>query len=623
MTHSMKTLSTAIACIITLSAFSQEMIVPATFNTGVDDGKKLTSSSAPMKSGELLTLPFVDDFSVDRFPENEGGYQVLWDGRQATRNNGWPINAPTLGVVTMDGADEVGYPYDWDPGRGPADTLLSCPIDLELDPDDGVGLSFYYQPKGRAFFPPTALDSLILEFYAPDLEQWFWVWSTSDNSTTEEFTFQYIPIVQTKYLKEGFQFRFRNIAPLQGALGTWNLDYIWLDENETNINPINNDVAFARQEYTLLNELTAMPRDHFAQNPAQFMRENIEVALYNLNDGPRTLENNEIRIYHEGALLNSYPNTNSPAIQAQSDLDYVHSVLSPPNEIVFDPSESEEELIFDVEILHGVSDFLATASNDTMRFKQNFFTEYAYDDGSAEAGYAVPGTGAEVALKYTNYQTDSIWAVKIYTMPIGLDHEGSIFTVRVWEDTGDGPGAVLAEAEQILAFNQDGYQESVIYQLEEPVEIPSGSFFVGYGQSNQFEGVRVGLDFNTNGNPGNLYFRESAVWNGSQFQGTVMMRPMFTSAGYDTLVTGVSDFDISNKIRLFPNPSNGYFRLQSEDEEIKTVSIFDLSGRMLKQITANRREVQIDVSDLANGIYMVQIVDSANRRGTKKLVVRK
>ncbi|HKL03975.1 MAG TPA: hypothetical protein VJ911_09875, partial [Cryomorphaceae bacterium] len=564
----MKFYSTTLACIIALSGFAQEKIVPATVHTNTKNHKARTATAPQMKSGELLTLPFIDDFSVDRFPENEDGYQVLWQGRQATRNNGWPIDAPTIGVVSFDGGDEFGYPYDWNDGRGPADTLISCPIDLDFESEDGLGLSFYYQPKGRAFFPPTALDSLILEFYAPDLDQWFWVWSTSDNSTTEEFSFQYIPIVQNKYLKEGFQFRFRNIAPLQGALGTWNVDYVWLDENETNINPINNDVAFARQEYSLLNELRAMPRDHFAQNPAQFMRETIEVALKNLNDGPRTLENNEIRIYHEGVLQNSFPNPNSPAIQAQSGLDYLHSVLSPPNEIVYNASLSEEELIFDVEIIHGVADFLATASNDTMRFQQTFFTEYAYDDGSAEAGYAVPGTGAEVALKYTNYQTDSIWAVKIYTMPIGLDHEGSTFTIRAWEDTGDGPGSVIAEAEQIVQFNLEGYQESVIYQFEEPVEVPSGSFFVGYGQSNQFEGVRVGLDFNTNGNPDNLYFRESAVWNGSQFQGTVMIRPMFTSTGYDSLVTGISHRDISDKIQLFPNPSAGFFRLQSADEEI-------------------------------------------------------
>lgn len=618
----MKTFSTVVAFVFVLTAFAQEQIVPATIHTNIKSYKARTATAPQMKSGELLTLPFIDDFSVDRFPQNEEGYQVLWESRQASRNNGWPIDPPTIGVVTFDGADEFGYPYDWTPGRGPADTLLSCPINLDFEPDDGVGISFYYQPKGISPSTPSVLDSLILEFYAPDLDQWFWVWSTSDNSTTDEFTFQYIQIVQTKYLKEGFQFRFRNIAPLQGVYGAWNVDYVWLDENETNINPINNDVAFARQEYTLLDGLTAMPRDHFAQNPAQFMRESIEVQLKNLNDGPRTLENNEIRIYHEGALLNSFPNSNSPAILAQSSLDYLHSVLSPPNEIVYDTSQANEELIFDVEISHGVSDFLATASNDTMRFKQNFFTEYAYDDGSAEAGYNVSNAGSEVAMNFTNYKTDSLWAVKIYTMPFAYDHEGSTFTIRVWEDTGDGPGALIAEAAHTVAYGIEEYQENIIYQLEEPVEIPSGSFFVGYGQSNQFEGLSVGLDFNTNGNQDYLYFREFSTWLSSQIPGTVMIRPMFTSAGYDTLVTNVSDFDISSKIQLFPNPSDGYFRLHSEDEEIKTVSIFDLSGRMLKQINANRRELQIDVADLANGIYMVQITDSANRRGTKKLVVR-
>jgi hypothetical protein len=201
---------------LSLQAFAQEQIFPATIHTNLEDFKK-SKSTHYAKDGELLELPFIDDFSADYFPGNEEGNTVLWEQRKATRNNGLPVNAPTVGVVSFDGADEIGYPYSFFDGTGPADTLSSCPINLDYGPDDGVGLSFYFQPKGTSFFSPSATaDSLILEFYAPVLDEWLWVWSTIDVSNPDEFTFVYLPITDSRFLQEGFKFRFRNIAFLSG-----------------------------------------------------------------------------------------------------------------------------------------------------------------------------------------------------------------------------------------------------------------------------------------------------------------------------------------------------------------------------------------------------------------------
>src|SRR5690554_853103 len=204
----MKIINFIIFFLCTVFVMGQEVLVPLTGNPELVEQSKIWKANKSLqKSDDLLPLPFVDDFSVDRFPGNEGGYTVLWENRSATRNTGWGKNPPTLGVVSLDGADEVGYPYSWNLQHGPADTLLSYGIDLTANPEDGIGLSFYYQPRGNNYHLNSLQDSLMLEFYAPELDQWFLVWSTSDISNPDEFTFVYLPISQTRYLKEGFQFR--------------------------------------------------------------------------------------------------------------------------------------------------------------------------------------------------------------------------------------------------------------------------------------------------------------------------------------------------------------------------------------------------------------------------------
>lgn len=614
--------------IVALSFFSfsgmaQEMIFPATIHTNLS--KEMVKSSrwsATTKSDVSIELPFVDDFSVDHFPGNADNRTILWENRQASHNFGWPMDPPTVGAVSFDGADEFGYPYDWSSGTGPADTLTSCPINLDGIPDDGMGISFYYQPKGNAFNGPGATDSLVLEFYAPDIDQWFWAWSTIEVSNLDTFIFVYEPITKSRYLKDGFKFRFRNYARLQGALSTWNVDYIWVDRNETNQSIFVNDVAFSKQENTLLEGLTSIPRDHFALNPTSHMRDGITIQYRNLNDGPRALIGNRIRLVDNatGTEIGNFLNQNNPGIDGLSTLDYNHSVHASPNEIVYDPGLSATDLSIDVEVLHEVADFSPTVSNDTMRFTQSMFTHYAYDDGSAEAAYAVPSAGAEIAMRYDNLKNDSVFALQIYTMPLGYDFENSPFTIRIYDGSTGIPGAVLGETQKNTVFGLETYQQSIIYVFDEPIFVPEGPFYAGFQQSSQTEGIRVGLDFNTNGNPGNLFFREGVNWSGSQFEGSVMIRPMFMSNGYEELVLGTHQLDISSKLKVYPNPASNQVVFSTDLSEKLNVRVYDMTGRMIEQINFESHTT-LDISNFQNGFYLIQFETRAGGQGVKKLVV--
>ncbi len=643
MTHSIlkknKQLSSYLLVLVLLhfaagDILAQERIHRVSINTWLathPNQKMLKSriSEQEAKSGGMVQLPFIDDFSTDRFPGNAQGRVALWTSRQATLNSNMARNPPTIGVVTLDGANEVGYPYSWSVGSGSADTLSSVLIDLSGNTfEDQIGISFYWQAQGNAPFPPNAVtgDSLRLEFYAPDLDQWFWAWSTMNVSNPNAFTFEYIPIVHERYLKEGFRFRFRNFASLQGAYDPWNIDYVVVDRNGINSEPQVDDVAFSGYTFSLMDGYTSIPNAHFASlsDPLSFMKEGIEVQLRNLSGTNRTLVGNELRILHEGDEIASFPNANSPAIQAGNTLDYFHSVGQSPNGFVFDTQILQDGWAdFTVEFVHGVADISATASNDTLRFTQRFETYYAYDDGSAEWAYDNATNGAEVAMRYNLYTSDSLFALQIYTMPMAQNWENTSFTVLLWEDTGNGPGIELASAQKVVTYGQESYQQSIVYSFDEPIALSAGSYFVGYRQSIQSEGIKIGIDRNSNGNAGNLFFRSQATgWAPSQIQGSVMIRPMFTTDTWEGIVASSENTSRPERVPVYPNPARDHFRADLPQGESYLLEMYSAAGQMVesRRIAGGER---VNVSHVPEGFYLLRFSDAQGGTSVQKLVIKR
>jgi hypothetical protein len=73
----------------------------------------------------------------------------------------------------------------------------------------------------------------------------------------------------------------------------------------------------------------------------------------------------------------------------------------------------------------------------------------------------------------------------------------------------------------------------------------------------------------------------------------------------------------TNKINLYPNPSNNQFTLNNGQELIKEVALYDVMGRKVQHLTVNAFSTTVNVSDLPNGIYVVKINTAS------KVIVRK
>jgi hypothetical protein len=62
----------------------------------------------------------------------------------------------------------------------------------------------------------------------------------------------------------------------------------------------------------------------------------------------------------------------------------------------------------------------------------------------------------------------------------------------------------------------------------------------------------------------------------------------------------------NSHIRIYPNPTENTFSIQSSST-IEQISIYDISGRILQTFEVSKTSKVLDISHLANGIYLVKV----------------
>jgi len=310
--------------IIGISANAQEVLTTPAYNPAVARQFLLKNTAA--STTPAITLPFYDDFSIiSVYPS-----PLRWADRYAFINTDYAKYPPSIGVATLDALDDNGALYT---GAGPnpfeADNLTSLPIRLDsvftpakraITRSDSVYLSFYYQPQGRSISPPSSKASLILEFHSPgdSVEvvnsgethyeaRWVERWSTFGGIQVDSFAspdkryFRQVLIPLTGlldsayYYKNGFQFRFRNLATLSGNSqpdwrsngSQWNIDVVYLNYGRKSHDTIMEDVAFADIAPSMLANYEAMPFSQYAKNWDNEMKDTLDIKIANLDNKNR------------------------------------------------------------------------------------------------------------------------------------------------------------------------------------------------------------------------------------------------------------------------------------------------------------------------------------------------
>jgi len=85
--------------------------------------------------------------------------------------------------------------------------------------------------------------------------------------------------------------------------------------------------------------------------------------------------------------------------------------------------------------------------------------------------------------------------------------------------------------------------------------------------------------------------------------------------------TSVSEFSTSINVVAFPNPTADQITFQSTNEEIVSIQIVDLSGKILFQVSDKQFKNTISVASLSSGIYFAHVTTTQSI-GTIKFVKR-
>ena len=81
------------------------------------------------------------------------------------------------------------------------------------------------------------------------------------------------------------------------------------------------------------------------------------------------------------------------------------------------------------------------------------------------------------------------------------------------------------------------------------------------------------------------------------------------------------ELELQNQIKISPNPAFDYITISSANEEIRKISIIDLSSSIIaKEISGNQDRVKIDISALPKGVYIVLVETALGETVTEKLV---
>lgn len=583
---------------------------------------------------EPMFLPFFDNFNQESYRPDES----LWIGDNIYVNKKYQLLPPDLGVATFDAMDGSGNIHsNASQFAFPADTLTSQAIRLDslMDPTlrpmlvkDSVYFSFFYQPQGRGNAPEAA-DVLRLEFYSPSLDQWNSVWS-SPGMTMEEFyqekdtNFLHVLIAikdSASYFHSGFQFRFHNLASMAGSsqpdwqsnADQWNIDFVRLDRNRSVYDTNYRKIAFVNQPPSMIKNYQAMPYRQYRNDPTNSMKSTIDsLIIVNLDSTDYTAVY-KYDISNQTSQESEYDG-GSVTIGSGAEYGYLdHPSFSKPPIVSFFSIYNETKKSYTV--THTVNDIGLTGIGDTAIWVQEFANYYAYDDGTAEAGYGMSLSNAKAALKFKLNTKDTLRQIQFYFNPTLTASNDQYFDLMVWKSI---------DPEEVIYTNRikpeftDGLYTFHTYDLGEDI-ILSNEFYIGFQQTTA-ENLNIGFDYAIDSKE-NLFYNIGTGWNQSIFEGSLMIRPVFG----ERMSTGITEVKVDEtNFTMYPNPlnsSNLNFNLKEGDIQDYSLEIFSVTGQRILETTMQKT---MNVSQLKNGIYLVRFNNTQTGSSeTKKLIIRK
>ncbi|RMF09503.1 MAG: T9SS C-terminal target domain-containing protein [Candidatus Neomarinimicrobiota bacterium] len=256
-------------------------------------------------------------------------------------------------------------------------------------------------------------------------------------------------------------------------------------------------------------------------------------------------------------------------------------------------------------------------SNEASVYVMNTdWVEYAYDDGTSEAGINM-GAGNYTAVKFTTGTGGTLTRINWYQIGSG----GALY-LKVFEDNGGVPGAELYS--RLTAGGNDGWN---FFDLPVDVSVP-GDFWVGINELSTT--LPIGLD--TGSDSGHSYYSidGGTTWDllsNLGYTGNVMIRTyVVPSLGTEEESVVPDHFALAP---AYPNPFNPstQFSFAVPRDGMVTIQVADLTGRIVAEIlndsfTAGTYTLTWNARNLPSGVYFL-LAQFGDQIRTQKIILMK
>lgn len=275
---------------------------------------------------------------------------------------------------------------------------------------------------------------------------------------------------------------------------------------------------------------------------------------------------------------------------------------------------------------------LGPSGEDTIFVMDNIVTGYPEHTKAGGIGVSSLIGGVSHAVISGNEVSGNRYGITavgslIYTRIVGnICEDNNIEGLPMLGGSGININAVGENGHVILNNELRGNLWGITIQLNGMVNMgdlddeevgSGGNFFADNGNS----GMTFALYNNTPNDvkaQGNCWIEENPLPNEEDVEDVIFHYADVDSLGvvdYSHFTCGVinsvSEKSIDDIARVYPNPSSGILNVEVLNKTAEGIRIYDLSGRMLKQINVVKSgDIRLNLTGYAPGVYIIQITGS-------------
>ncbi|WP_339758176.1 T9SS type A sorting domain-containing protein [Algoriphagus aquimarinus] len=575
--------------------------------------QKIKNYSLAEQNARILqnnVIPFWDDFS-------QGIDTLKWTLSGASYTETIGLNAPSIGMVLLDGVAANGNPYSvTQTDQGETDYITSKPFDLSslnTSNSESLYLSFFWQAGGRAELPDES-DELTLQILNPQ-GSWVTIWNQTGGVALNRTAFaQEIIKILPAWQHANFQFRFFSQGRQSGPFDSWLIDYIYLNDGRTATTLDYKDRSLTRINDLRIGDYGAYPFVLLADNQ-KGLWSSVQNEFYNLENRFRAMEYS-IVLRDPSTMTTTPINLNTPFNPVPNALERRVFESREFEEIPVPKNETTIEIISSItsgdgllyEVKSGDTTFFSSVNyelNDTVRTSFPLLDYFAYDNGSADYAAGINQRSGQLAVKYTTPKEVFLKGISInFTNP---RQANQAIDIKVWKDLDADP---IFTREDLIAVKEAG-QEFLYYSLDTNIKV-DGDFYIGFAQyTNDF--IHVGLD-KVNDTGDKLFYNVVGAWaQNEEVRGSLMIRP------HVSIDVPFEEASIpADHILIYPNPVETLLNLEGRFSQAR---IFDSFGReiFLERQLSSKGEI-VNFIGQRPGVYVLNLSTETGMHSYRILV---